>query len=162
MWEFYSHSTFFLPWMPTAVFQEKVIYLSLNWCNSVLVLLASVTLGCFFPFQLSTTQDITQKAEQNLSVYSLHLHVLTKCLLILWRPIWALNINILLLYSGNKDQLGTAILQRCVSKPLCYLSSRKHGSINQFSKFTYQRLRTDDNYYFSWIKFSVFYLHQDN
>lgn len=162
MWEFYSHSTSFLPWMSTVILQEKVIYLSLNRCNSVLVFPASVTLGCFSPFQLSITQGITQKSEENLSVYSLYLHVLMKCLLILWRSIWALNVNILLLYFGNKDQLGTALLQRCVSKSLCYLSFRKRGSIKQFSKCTYKRLRTDDDWHFSWIQFSVFYLHQDN
>lgn len=94
MWEFYSHSTFLLSSMLTVIFQGKVIYFSLIWCYLILVLPASVTLGCFFPFQLSTTEDITQKAEENLSVYFLYLHVLTKCLLILRRSIWALNINI--------------------------------------------------------------------
>lgn len=150
------------PWMPTAIFQEKVIYFSLNRCYLILVRLASVTLGCFFPFQLSTTQDITQKAEENLSVYFLYLQVLTKRLLILCRSIWALNVNILLLYFGNQDQLGTTILQGCVSKSQCYLSFRKHSLINQFSKCIYKRLRTDDKWHFSWIKFSIFDLHQDN
>lgn len=102
----------------------KSYLLFLNWCYLIPALPASITLVCFFPFQLSTTPDITQKAEDNLPIYFLYLHVLMKCLLILCRSIRTLNVNVLLLYFGNQNQLGTALLKICVSKSLSYVSFR--------------------------------------